>query len=165
MQWTQAARETYAPLPPSLKLRRTGASPGEAFGVDGTRTAKSCGPDTPTLVSSFHGKQFPWKRRWQESPVTGVKTIAQGMPGCPGEPVVTTLVCFFHFAREAAGATGTRYSLRPLLSRADVSCKSSGEFAPRECGVVAPLMSFRAMRSIEPGISRFRVWCKRTIPE
>src|SRR6266446_6427092 len=44
------------------------------------------------------------------------KTIAQGMPGCPGEPVVTTLVCFL-LAREAAGAAGTRHSLCPLLSR------------------------------------------------
>ena len=32
----------------------------------------------------------------------------------PSEPVVTTLVCFIYFAREAAGATGTRLSLRPL---------------------------------------------------
>jgi hypothetical protein len=30
---------------------------------------------------------------------------------------VTTLVCFIYFAREAMGATGTRYSLRPLFSR------------------------------------------------
>jgi hypothetical protein len=49
-----------------------------------TRTAKSCGPDTPTLVSSF--AEASARRRWQESPVTGeitketVKTIAQGMP-------------------------------------------------------------------------------------
>jgi len=35
------------------------------------RTAKSCGPDTPTLVSSFRGKQFSRERRWQKSPVTG----------------------------------------------------------------------------------------------
>jgi hypothetical protein len=40
-------------------------------------------------------------RWWQESPVTKesaketVKTIAQGRPGFSGEPVVTTLVCFF----------------------------------------------------------------------
>jgi len=33
-----------------------------------------------------------------------------------GEPVATTLVCFFS-AREAAGATGTRLSLRPQLFR------------------------------------------------
>jgi hypothetical protein len=31
------------------------------------------------------------------------------------EPVVTTLVCFHQFAREAAGAAGTRRFLRPLL--------------------------------------------------
>src|ERR1700730_9408785 len=82
------------------------------------RTAKSCGPDAPTLASSWW-KQFR-RRRWQKSPVTGestketVKTIAQGMPDCFGEPVVITLVCFLTFAREAAGATGTRHSLRPL---------------------------------------------------
>src|SRR6202045_3111216 len=34
-----------------------------------------------------------------------VKTIAQGMLGETGGPVVTTLVCFLFFAREAAGAT------------------------------------------------------------
>ncbi len=51
------------------------------------------------------------RRRWQTSPVTGesaketVKTIVQETPGKPGEPVVTTLVCFLSFAREAAGAT------------------------------------------------------------
>src|ERR1700738_1051688 len=37
------------------------------------------------------------------------------MPGVPGEPVVTTLVCFVFFAREAAGASSARYSLRPLF--------------------------------------------------
>jgi hypothetical protein len=64
------------------------------------RTAKSCGPDAPTLASSF-AKQFA-SRRWQQSPVTGesaeetVKTIAQGRPVFSGEPVVTTLVCFFN---------------------------------------------------------------------
>ena len=33
-----------------------------------------------------------------------------------GEPVVNMLVCFIYFAREAAGAAGTRRFLRPLLS-------------------------------------------------
>jgi hypothetical protein len=33
------------------------------------RTAKSCGPDTPTLVSSLWRRLR--KRRWQTSPVTG----------------------------------------------------------------------------------------------
>jgi len=33
------------------------------------RTAKSCGPDAPTLASSWR-KHFR-RRRWQKSPVTG----------------------------------------------------------------------------------------------
>jgi hypothetical protein len=83
----------------------------------GLRTAEPCGPDAPTLASS-RWRQLRW-RRWQESPVTEesaeetVKTIAQGRPGCSGEPVVTMLVCLFHFAREAAGALGARLSLLP----------------------------------------------------
>jgi hypothetical protein len=37
------------------------------------------------------------------------------MPGDSGVTVVTMLVCFFYFAREAAGALGARHSLRPLI--------------------------------------------------
>jgi hypothetical protein len=63
-------------------------------------TAKSCGPDAPTLESS-RWRQLR-RRRWQKSPVTGestketVKTIARGMPGDSGVTVVTTLVCSLH---------------------------------------------------------------------
>jgi hypothetical protein len=39
------------------------------------------------------------------------------MPGETGVTVVTTLVCFFIFAREAAGATSARHSLRPHSRR------------------------------------------------
>src|SRR5437763_16648359 len=63
------------------------------------RTAKSCGPGTPTLVSSFAEvfreatvAKEPGHRGEHE--VT-VKTNAQGMSGCFGVPVVTTLVRFF----------------------------------------------------------------------
>jgi hypothetical protein len=62
-----------------------------------------------------------------------VKTIAQGRPDVVGEPVVTTLVCFIYFAREAAGATGTRLSLRPLFSGAEVFAQL-GCIAPRGWG-------------------------------
>jgi hypothetical protein len=67
------------------------------------RTAKSCGPDAPTLASSV--RKMLRRRRWQQSPVTGestketVKTIAQGRPDCSGEPVVTMLVCFYFCTR------------------------------------------------------------------
>ena len=37
----------------------------------------------------------------------------------PVDLAVTTLVCFTNFAREAAGAAGTRLSLRPLFSRGE----------------------------------------------
>src|ERR1700676_906430 len=37
------------------------------------RTAKSCGPDAPTLVSSF--AEVSARRRWQESPVTEESAI------------------------------------------------------------------------------------------
>jgi len=46
-------------------------------------------------------------RRWQESPVTGesaketVKTIAQGRPGYPGEPVVAYSYAFSFCMRVA----------------------------------------------------------------
>ena len=59
----------------------------------------------------------------KESPVTEESTKEPLKPlrgECrlnPSEPVVTTLVCFSSFAREAAGAAGTRHSLRPLLPR------------------------------------------------
>src|SRR6202030_2565091 len=42
-----------------------------------------------------------------------LKPLRAGMPGDPGGPVVTTLVWFLFFPREAAGALGTRHSPRP----------------------------------------------------
>jgi hypothetical protein len=49
------------------------------------------------------------------------------MPGDPGEPVVTTLVCFtLPIAREAMGALGIRHSLRPLFSSGEKIQQTSG---------------------------------------
>jgi hypothetical protein len=101
-QWLPPAR----PVPTRGALRPIVTKRGAGCGGRGsarrrtalTRTAKPCGPDAPTLASSF--AEFSARRRWQESPVTeesteqAVKTIAQGRPGVTGEPVVTTLVCF-----------------------------------------------------------------------
>src|ERR1700724_4921355 len=44
-----------------------------------------------------------------------LKPLRAGMPGDPGGPVVTTLVWFLFFPREAAGAMGARHSPRPLF--------------------------------------------------
>ena len=107
------------------------------------RTAKSCGPDAPTLASSFAetlhtrpGRDAPIsaERRWQKSPVTGesaketVKTIVQGKPDETGEPVVPTHV-LSTFAHGATGASDTRLSLRPLSFERDQFMHNSG--APR----------------------------------
>jgi hypothetical protein len=80
------------------------------------RTVKSCGPGAPTLASSL-AKTFrratvakkpgtPGRSRISRYP------IAQGMPECFGEPVVTN-ACAFYTARAATGAQNTRHSLRP----------------------------------------------------
>ncbi len=53
------------------------------------------------------------------------------MPGDSGGPVVTTLVCYQHFAHEAAGASGARHSPRPLFSRATISCTTRAHCAAR----------------------------------
>jgi hypothetical protein len=45
-------------------------------------------------------------------------------------------VCFLHFAREAAGALGTRHSPRPLIFGRKIHAQL-GRIAPRECGVVS----------------------------
>jgi hypothetical protein len=42
----------------------------------------------------------------------------------------------FNFAREAAGALGTRHSLRPLFFWANGFLQKLGRIAPRERGVV-----------------------------
>jgi hypothetical protein len=52
----------------------------------------------------------------------------------PVELAVTTLVCFFTFAREAAGAIGTRHSPRPL----DLGEMFEVKLA-RTCGEIAKL--------------------------
>jgi hypothetical protein len=60
----------------SRSSRTLGAGCDGRFGGAGrarpSRTAKSCGPDTPTLVSSL--RMMNRERRWQESPVTGEST-------------------------------------------------------------------------------------------
>src|ERR1700738_784244 len=96
----------------------------------GSRTAKSCGPDAPTLASSSRKASRPYRVRTSHisagdggkrarSPGRArdklLKPLRAGMPGESGGPVVATLVCHQHFAHEAAGAAGTRHSPRPLF--------------------------------------------------
>ena len=85
------------------------------------RTAKPCGPDTPTLVSSLAGGN-PARRRRLTSPDSGesaeqpLKPLRRESRRCSGSPVVLPS-CFF--CTGPMGAIGTRLSLRPLSSRAE----------------------------------------------
>src|SRR6266404_7558495 len=83
------------------------------------RTAKSCGSDAPRLASSLREEaqitvsKKPGHRGERE---VSRKTIARGVPGdfrCDRGDYARVL---FHFAREAAGASCARHSLRPLTS-------------------------------------------------
>src|SRR5215472_17639218 len=72
------------------------------------------------------------QRRWLTSPRhrgergAAAKTIVQGMPDRSGQPVVTMLVWFSSFPREAAGAASARHSLRPLFSEGHVDASPGG---------------------------------------
>jgi hypothetical protein len=102
------------------------------------RTAKSCGPDTPTLVSSWWataddgGKQA----RSPGSAKETVKTTARGMPGVSGVTVVTNARVYYT-PRAAAGALGARHSLRPLNERAEVDGKPRAFQAARSRSCVS----------------------------
>ena len=73
------------------------------------RTEKSCGPDTPTLVSSSWdnnstddgGKRARSPGRARRKPL---KPLCAGMPGCSGGPVVTNARVYYT-TRAAAGAS------------------------------------------------------------
>ena len=100
------------------------------------RAAKSCGPDTPTLVLS--SQAYDARGRWgQSSPVPRestkdtVKAIAQGMPDDSAEPVVPS-PCFF-IARGPWVAASTRHSLRPLISEGMLPPIARTRIASREC--------------------------------
>jgi hypothetical protein len=117
------------------------------------RTAKPCGPDTPTLVSSC-AEVSAW-RRWQESPVTGESAEETVTPSrregriASAEPVCSCASFYVQLAHETAGAACTRSSLRPLpLTRAKVQA-NLGHIMPRECGIT----SSRCLEKHEPDIS------------
>ena len=115
---------------------------GDAMDANGTRderglmrTAKSCGSGAPK--QALRSRDLSCERRWQPSNGhrgerdISRKTIAQGMPVDPADPVVTA-ACFF-CCRRAMGEAITRHSLRPLRFLRGPSYKQhSGANAPRD---------------------------------
>src|SRR5713226_2385285 len=107
------------------------------------RTAKSCGPDAPTLASSPRSCVGPTGLRQNKSADDGgkrarspgrarnkpLKPLRAGMPGDPGVPVASTPV-LSTFAQGAAGAAGTRHSPRPQKGGRELPAQP-GRIAPR----------------------------------
>jgi energy-coupling factor transporter ATP-binding protein EcfA2 len=90
-------------------------------------------------VASHRGRRHKARspRRARRKPL---KPLVQGRPDVSGEPVVTMLVCFFNFAREAAGASRIRLSLRPRFSGANRSSTTRVKIAAgrQRCVISAP---------------------------
>src|SRR6202158_3389805 len=100
------------------------------------RTAKSCGPDAPTLASSLRSCVGPTGLRQDISADDGgkrarspgrarrkpLKPLRAGTPGDSGVLVVTRVLSTTTSAHEAAGATGIRRSPRPLSLEGQTSC-------------------------------------------
>jgi hypothetical protein len=111
---------------------------GDARRAALTRTAKSCGPDAPTLASSFAGSDSreatvakePGRRGEHE---ISCKTIAQGRPGVSGEPVVTCS-CAFLFRTRGCGCIAHPAFPAPSVIRGPLFRHSSGASASRERG-------------------------------
>ena len=112
------------------------------------RTAKSCGPDAPTLASRLPMLCRPYrasdttlvrKRRWQKSPVTGeitketVKTIACGNAGrfrC-----TRCYSCAFYYTKCTRGCGCSGHPAFPTPSLGERFSNTSGA-SRRENGVV-----------------------------
>src|SRR5216683_1925609 len=125
------------------------------------RTAKSCGPDAPTLASSSRSCVGPTGLRQNISADDGgkrarspgrarhtpLKPLRAGMPGDSGVLVVTRALLLLQSAHEAAGAAGTRHSPRPLFSPgAKDKCNDSGA-SRRESEVVYLELRFAVIAS------------------
>jgi hypothetical protein len=136
ISWTQGALAI---------VTNVGRDAMDAFGAadecTDKRTAKSRGPDIPTLISGATRKRCHLRR--QKSPVSGasakeaVKTIAQGRPDRSGEPVVDYLRAF-HFCTRSCGciwASGFPCALHFGVAHL---CARLGRFVSREariCGL------------------------------
>src|ERR1039458_4813977 len=81
-----------------------------------------------------------------------LKPLRAGMPGDLGGPVVTMLVCFVSsFAREAAGAAGTRHSRRPLLGERFINASgASRREGVKACLKHTAVIASEAKQSISP---------------
>ena len=108
-----------------------------------SRTAKSCGPDSPTLGSSLSGDEPV--RRWRlSSPAlqgeheAAVKTTAQGMPDCSGLACGQCRLLFLLQAGHGCGQhpafPAPSYLSRAMsLQNSGKTCRGNAESPPLRC--------------------------------
>src|ERR1700687_2381693 len=129
------------------------------------RTAKSCGPDAPTLASSSRSCVGPTGLRQNLSADDGGKTarspgrarrkplkpLRAGMPGDSGGLVVTRVRSTNTIAHETAGALGIRHSPRPLWvednSNASGASRRENEVV---CGTLSTSLRANGSRECAP---------------
>jgi hypothetical protein len=105
------------------------------------RTAKACGPDLPTLGSSF-ARRFATRRGLSSPAPRGERAIsrkplAQGMPGMFRRTCGDCRLLFLLQAgRGCDRCTGIPCA---LLTRGTMMMHHSGMFVPRECGAVSSI--------------------------
>src|SRR6201992_4323754 len=117
------------------------------------RTAKTCGPDTPTLVSSLRiNPRNDGGKKADHRGEHGIsrKPLRAGMSGVFRWLAVNTRVhTYYHSAHEAAGASGARHSPRPLFS-GRMFLANLGRIAPRECEDVFAILQPSSLRKRGP---------------
>jgi hypothetical protein len=82
-----------------------------------------------------------------------VKTIARGMPGVSGVTVVTNARAYYT-TRAAAGASGARHSLRPLIREGGTFPAKLGRNAPRDREAVSSPSCHRPRKAGDPVFQR-----------
>src|SRR5438309_1097742 len=122
------------------------------------RTAKPCGPDAPTLASSFAGSNSCEATVAKEPGHRGERVISRKPLRREGRIVSANLwrlrSCASFCVRGYGCLLSTRLSLRPLTFEGHLSCNSSGALTPRECEVVprhCEERSDEAIQSCRPG--------------
>src|ERR1700736_2894686 len=130
-------------IPPSLKLRRTGTKPVEAFGVDG------CGRRRRVVLTPRRWRQVrerqlsratvarkPGRRGEHE---ISRKPLRRECRIASAEPVCSCAFSCALFAHETAGAARTRYSLRPLIGGQGNFWQTSGLVAREIAKLCLPM--------------------------
>jgi hypothetical protein len=81
------------------------------------------------------------------------------MPGETGVTVVTTLVCSFYFACEAAGASSARHSLRPLPGGGRFIIKTRAEMRGEIAGLCLDVIArSNATKQSTLSVSKHQSW-------